>query len=403
MDFDIANLIKHTNAVADTLPMADLAHSDRRQLLKACDRLKTKLETPVDAIARLVFSPHQAIALRLGVDLKLFDVIAVKAGQSDGSVSLHELVEATGAESTIVERIMRFLAAMSVVNELNRGLYAPTPFSAALVSSSPLSAGLIHSTHFISVLAKLPEYFQTNSWKSPDDAFNGPFQFAIDSPHYFEFLSSNTYYGQAFNTTMAMSFRRRGQDWFEFFPVADRLCVPSDDDPLLVDIGGGQGEDLKKFKAKFPALPGKLILQDLPAVVQGAHDLPAGIEVQKHDFFHEQPVKNAKVYFMRTVLHDWPDKQAAQILERVREGMGPDSILLISESMLPESGVLLSSVLSDMQMMGSFASLERTEAQWKAILEKAGFELIHTWLPDQCDRSAQSLADQPALFEARRI
>ena len=254
----------------------------------------------------------------------------------------------------------------------------------------------------MTVLSKLPEYFRTKGWKSPKDALDGPFQFAIESPHYFEFLSSNSYYQQAFNTTMTMSFRRRGKDWLDVFPVADRLRVPGDADPLLVDIGGGQGEDLKKFKARFPTMPGKLFLQDLPAVAQGAQDLPAGIEVQSHDFFLEQPVKNAKVYFMRTVLHDWPDKQAAQILGRVRDAMGPDSILLISETMLPESGALLSSVLSDMQMMGSFASLERTEAQWRALLEQAGLALVQTWLPDECDGSAESLAEQPALFEARK-
>ncbi|KAJ5157191.1 uncharacterized protein N7482_008291 [Penicillium canariense] len=44
--------------------------------------------------------------------------------------------------------------------------------------------------------------------------------------------------------------------------------------------------------------------------------------------------------------------------------MGPDSFLLISETMLPESGVLLPSVISDMQMMGSFASLEQIRDQW---------------------------------------
>lgn len=254
----------------------------------------------------------------------------------------------------------------------------------------------------MSVLAKLPEYFMSRGWTSPSDAFDGPFQYAIDSPHYFNFLSSNEYYNQAFNTTMALSFRRRGKDWFEFFPVADRLQVPGDDDPLIVDVGGSQGEDLKKFKARFPNIPGKLILQDLPAVVQGAHDLPAGIEVQSHDFFQVQPVKNAKVYFMRTVLHDWPDQQAEQILGQIRDAMGPDSVLLISETMLPPTGVLLPSVLADMQMMGSFASMERTEVQWRALLEKAGLELVQTWLPDDCDRSSQALADQPALFEARR-
>lgn len=254
----------------------------------------------------------------------------------------------------------------------------------------------------MTVLSRLPEYFLTKGWQSPKNAFDGPFQFALDSPHYFEFLSSNPYYQEAFNKTMTMSFRRRGKDWFDVFPVTDRLRVLGDADTLLVDIGGGQGEDLKKFKARFPTMPGKLILEDLPAVVQGAQDLPAGIEVLGHDFFLEQPVKNAKVYLMRTVLHDWPDIQAARILGRVRDAMGPGSIVLICETMIPESGALLSSVLSDMQMMGSFASLERTEAQWQALFEQAGLTLVQTWLPDECNRSAESLAEQPALFEIRK-
>ncbi|KAJ5545876.1 hypothetical protein N7494_003461 [Penicillium frequentans] len=396
----VTHLIEKLNATAEKLP--SLQESERRQLLQACDDLKTKLETPFDLASRLVFSGHQAIALRLGVDLKLFDAIAAKGGRSSGSVNIYELAEETSAEPLLIGRIMRFLTAMSVVEEVSPGSYKSTSLAAALVSSSPLSAAMIHGTHFMTVLSKLPEYFRTKGWESPSDAFDGPFQFAIESPHYFEFLSSNPFYQQAFNTTMTMSFRRRGEDWFDVFPVADRLRVPGDADPLLVDIGGGQGEDLKKFKARFPTMSGRLFLQDLPAVAQGVQDLPAGIEVQDHDFFQVQPVKNAKAYFMRTVLHDWPDKQAAQILGRVRDAMGPDSILLISETMLPESGALLPSVLSDMQMMGSFASLERTEAQWRALFEQAGLELVQTWLPDDCDGSAESLAKQPALFEVRK-
>ncbi|KAJ5934339.1 hypothetical protein N7466_003886 [Penicillium verhagenii] len=181
----------------------------------------------------------------------------------------------------------------------------------------------------MTVKSSLPE------WNSPSDAFDSLFQFAtcIDSPHYFEFLSRNPYYQQAFNTTMGMSFRRRGKGWFDIFPVADRLRVPSDVDPLLVDIGGSQGGNLLKFKAQFPTLKGSSSCKICP---------------QCHDFFQGQPVKNAKTYFMRTGLHDWPDKLAAQILGRVRDSMGPGSVLLVHEIMLPESGVLLSSVLSDM-------------------------------------------------------
>jgi len=92
----------------------------------------------------------------------LFDAIAAKAGLSDGSVNIHELAEETGAEPlliskfsgtsnnthqsklTITVRIMRFLAAMSVVEEVCQGSYKSTSLVAALVSSSPLSAAMIH-------------------------------------------------------------------------------------------------------------------------------------------------------------------------------------------------------------------------------------------------------------------
>ena len=210
----------------------------------------------------------------------------------------------------------------------------------------------------MTVLSRLPEYFHQNGWKSPDDGYNGPFQYALGTDaHYFEFLSSHPYYQQAFNTVMSLPFRRRGKDWFEFFPVTERLRIPGESDVLIVDVAGNQGEDLKKLKKRFPDLPGRLIVQDLPVVTEGIQDLPHGIEAYSHDFFQEQPIRNARAYFMRTVLHDWPDKQAQQILRRLHTAMGPDSILLINEAMLPESGAPLGFVLSDMQMMGSFASL----------------------------------------------
>ena len=255
------------------------------------------------------------------------------------------------------------------------------------------------------MLSRLPEYFHANGWKCPDDGMNGPFQFALGTEgHYFDFLSSTPYYGQAFDTVMSMSFRRRGIDWFDFYPVANRLSIQGDSHPLLVDIGGGQGEDLSKFHARFPDLPGRLILQDLPSVIQGARKkniLTPAIQMQEYNFFQPQPVQGAKVYFMRTVLHDWPDKQAKVILGRIRDAMASESILLISESLLPESGALLPSVISDMQMMGSFASLERTENQWRRLLEDSGLELVRVWLPEGCGDDARSLADQRALLEAK--
>ncbi|KAJ5308890.1 hypothetical protein PENANT_c013G07315 [Penicillium antarcticum] len=369
-----------------------LDQQQKTQWLQACDKLRTRLESPLATASRLVFSAHQGMAIRLAVDLRLFDVIS----EQDGVFNVEQLqIE---AEPLLVKRILRFLAAMSVIHEVDVDKYTTTPMAAALVTSSPLSAAMIHGTHFWTVLSKLPEYFHSNGWQSPQNGLEGPFQFAHSTPaHYFEFLNSNPYYGQAFNTVMSMPFRRTGKDWFEFFPVAS-LRVKTLSDPLIVDMGGGQGEDLRKLQFHFPDLPGQLILQDQPGVIAGV-DLP-GIEVMAHDFFKEQPVRNAKAYFLRTVLHDWPDMQAVQILRRLRPAMGADSLLLISESVLPESGVGLSAVLSDLHMMASYASLERTERQWRSLLEMAGFALVNVWLPNGCE-SPRDLADQPALFEAR--
>ncbi|KAJ5893759.1 hypothetical protein N7495_005450 [Penicillium taxi] len=396
----IANLIQRLNALED-IDISRLQDQERRDLLQACDRLKSKLESPMDITARLMLSGHQAMAIRLSVDLKIFDAIA-KISLSTDTFSVHDLYNEIGhAEPLLIARLVRFLSAMSVVKEVDRDVYAQTPLAAAFVSSSLLAAAVIHGTYFMTILSKLPEYFHVKGWKSPGDAYDGPFNFTPtkSNTHYFDFLSSTPYYGQAFNAVMGMSFRRTGKDWFEFFPT-ERLQISNESEPLVVDIGGGNGNDLKKLKTRFPCLSGKLILQDLPAVIECARDLQ-GIEVQSHDFFQVQPVRNAKVYFMRTVLHDWPDKQGVQILRRIRDAMGRDSILLISELILPESGVLLTSVLSDMQMMGTFSSLERTQEQWRALFEKADLQLVKVWLPDSCDGSPNSLAQQPALFETR--
>ncbi|KAJ5758010.1 uncharacterized protein N7511_006704 [Penicillium nucicola] len=374
----------------DAVDPSRLDQQQKAQLLQACDRLRTRLDSPLATASRLLFSGHQGMAIRLAVDLRLFDAIS----EQDGAFNAESLE--LEADLLLVKRILRFLAAMSVIHEVDVDKYSTTPMAAALMSSSPLSAAIIHGTHFWTVLSKLPEYFHSNGWQSPKNGLDGPFQFAHStSAHYFDFLNSNPYYGQAFNTVMSMSFRRTGKDWFEFFPVAN-LRAEKASDPFIVDIGGGQGEDLKKFQAHFRDLPGRLILQDLPDVVAGV-DLP-GVEVMAHDFFKEQPVRNAKAYFLRTVLHDWPDMQAVQILRRLRAAMGADSLLLINESVLPQSGVGLSAVLSDLHMMASYASLERTERQWRDLLEMAGFQLVKVWLPEGC---ASDLADQSALFEAR--
>jgi hypothetical protein len=165
-------------------------------------------------------------------------------------------------------------------------------------------------------------------------------------------------------------------------------------DVLLVDIGGGLGHDPIAFKTHFPKLPGNLLLQDLAAVIDSITDLPTGIQAMPHDFFKPQPVKHAKAYYLRHILHDWPDKQAKLILDSIKGAMGPQPVLLIDENVLGEVGVSLLSAQTDMNMMLAFSSWERTERQFRNLLDGLSFKIVNVW-----PQSGESAVLVEAMFE----
>ena len=78
--------------------------------------------------------------------------------------------------------------------------------------------------------------------------------------------------------------------------LSNRARRASEERVFLVDIGGNQGHDLRKLHDKFGAhLPGKLVLQDLPAVL-GSSPNTDGIKRIGYNFLDPQPVKGT-VFF----------------------------------------------------------------------------------------------------------
>jgi hypothetical protein len=66
------------------------------------------------------------------------------------------------------------------------------------------------------------------------------------------------------------------------YPVREQLtggAVIDEKDVLLVDVGGSFGHDLSDFRRKWPDLPGRLVLQDLPEVVVSVQDIHASVDV----------------------------------------------------------------------------------------------------------------------------
>ena len=183
-----------------------------------------------------------------------------------------------------------------------------------------------------------------------------------------------------------------------YYPVKERLygeATIAANSSFLVDMGGGVGRDLQAFKARFPDHPSRLVLQDLPVVLDSVDDLGSGIDIMRHDFLQEQPIKGARAYYLKNVLHDWPDEQVKEILHYIRNAMSEDSVLLVQETCLPETGVSLLSAELDLVMMILYSSLNRTQKQWTPLLESAGFDMIKVWRPRDFEKAPG------ALFELR--
>ena len=82
---------------------------------------------------------------------------------------------------------------------------------------------------------------------------------------------------------------------------------------------------------------------------------------------------------MRNILHDFPDDKCLMILKNTMAALGTDSVILIDDMVLPNSGVHWQAAQLDMQMMTSLASIERTQEQWYVLLESVGLKIEKIW------------------------
>ena len=71
------------------------------------------------------------------------------------------------------------------------------------------------------------------------------------------------------------------KSWIDVFAPADLLEEARDTDaPVLVDIGGGIGTDVVEFRRRYPNVRGRIILQELRAVVASAKEKNAHLMSQ---------------------------------------------------------------------------------------------------------------------------
>ncbi|KAK4158684.1 O-methyl transferase [Cladorrhinum sp. PSN259] len=259
--------------LAQIKKFADEASPESRQpIILALNKLITSLETPDNSVQRIGAFILQTSAALIGVDLNIFKILS----EASDAVTLDELVAQTKAEKQLLVRLLRYLAAIGLVDQVSKEEYKANHGTRNF--NAPVTNGALR--HYFYTCAPeylaLPDHLKSTGYKNPQDdthtawhdAFKtdkGPFAWFADHP-------DNAAY---FNELMA---KRRTPDlsWLSVYPVQDEAKDWPADKPLYVNVGGSIGHQCAQFRQKYPAasLPGRVILQDLPYAIAAALPTP---------------------------------------------------------------------------------------------------------------------------------
>ncbi len=299
----------------------------------------------------------QSRALSTAAELGVADHITQGSPKSVGY-----LARATGAHERSLYRMLRFLASHGLFQETSNGEFDHTPLSAALRSDAEGSyraaAQLFHH-----VFA---------GWDGLDHAVRTgqPGFTKVYGKHVFEYAGEHPEVGELFDAGMTCI---HGYETTAMLEAYDFSGVR-----VLADIGGGNGSLIAAVLQRYPAMHG--ILFDLGHVVGRARNnvKASGIadrcQVIEGSFFETIP-PGAEAYLFRHIIHDWTDEQSTAILSRCRKAMPANGKLLLVECVVPTGNSPSISKDFDMAMMTFPGGIERTEAEFRALLEKSGFKL----------------------------
>ncbi len=309
-----------------------------------------------DRMLRLLGGYWHSQALHAVAKLGIADLLA------GGPRPVFELAARCGAHEGSLYRLLRALAFLGVFEETAGRRFGPTPLSRLLLS------GVEGSLRPAAVLGG--EACHWRAWEGLLEVVRSGDGSAFERAHgrpLFDHLGSDPEADALFREVW------RG------FPEVDAAIAEAWDfreARVIVDIGGGDGGLLRAILRRAPGARG--IVFDRPGEGDpvrgspGAGALSARLTRAGGDF-REPGLPAGDLYLLRHVLHDWDDDQAAAILENCRSSLEPGGSLLVIEHLLPEGPVGSPAALLDVTMMVLTGGRERTEAEYRRLLRRAGF------------------------------
>jgi precorrin-6B methylase 2 len=277
--------------------------------------------------------------------------LGVAQALAEGPRPVEDVAREVGANADSLQRFLRALASDGVFAEVEPGVFRNTD-SSELLSSEGWGdfAHLFGSVWYRAVAdleaetaeATFPRTFGTDFWA-----------WFADRPEE----------RASFDRAMTEGKDRR----------VERLSgIEWRSDETVVDVGGGNGSLLVELVRRRPSVRG--IVFDLPETNRDEAQLARqGCEFIAGSFFERVPRGDA--YILGTVLHDWDDERATAILRTIREAAPPGARVLILDSVIQPGNDPQGSKWLDLLMLVIAGGRERTEPEWRALIEGSGLRV----------------------------
>jgi hypothetical protein len=323
------------------------------------------MSTPATPVQPTPEAVQQAFQLMTGHIVTSAVNISARLGLSDrlakGPRTAEDIARETGANPEALYRLMRALASVGVFDEGPDRRFALTPVGAALCDGPVRWMALWIAGEFnYHVYANAMHSVMTGESAVPKTTGN----------EVFEHFAKNPELSKVFNDAMT-----------GFSNVVIPAIVDSYDFSgigTLVDIAGGHGAVLTGVLAKHPGMKG--ILFDVEHVIEGAkpkieaQGLTGRVTTASGDFFKAVP-SGGDAYIMKHIIHDWDDEKAALILSNIRKVLPKDGRVILIEAVIPSGNEPGLGKILDLEMLVMPGGKERTEQEFRALFDRAGFEL----------------------------
>ncbi|KAI3615727.1 S-adenosyl-L-methionine-dependent methyltransferase [Moniliophthora roreri] len=373
-----------------------------RVLEGACEQLCSMLAPP----AHTIINRSQALdwaCLNVAIQARVADVLADKP---DG-LDIEELSRAVNIHAGKLSHIMQLLATENIFTEVRPNVFANNRLSVYLQSTNGIASLAYCQSRYGPVAA-------AELFKNLTHPETGPSYSPNTSP-YMTAVRNDGIEGTFFNWLIANPTERAkfGKAMVGLGNVMNSLSIlhhyPWDQYSTVCDVGSGVGAFSVPLAKAFPNL--KITLFDLEETIGQAkehwrREVPEAIEQDRvtfvgGSFFEEIPAKNQDVYYLRNIIHNWPDAQAETIYRTVRKAMGPNSRLLIHDYVLPHTkqtkleadqielapspllpnfgAGAIRTYNQDITMLLTYNSKERTLDESAAFASSFGLRLVKVW------------------------